>query len=399
MSGGSAAKKQPNNFIAEWFGHRVYPIVAETRDSLRDQEAERCPFLTKVTGKKTGCVKRENSKGVCTISSTSNRTRQDWLVCPFRALDATMLDDAAHRLFGHAPGDDVSIVAVPVLESTKAADHVRKRVAAGKPTIVYFQNKLGGEISISPTDRSPEFSFDATMIELLPDSTGAINVGRYGIFEIQTMDFHGTYAKAVKNLNNARHMHQGEFGKSVESHPQWLSEGVEGPNIANAFKRTFYQMMFKFQIGAHDASAGCILAIPRAVWDSWQRHLGRPDLVEHSDGTWRLLQEGNEAVENPPAWIYVFDTEPSATDTPNSLTLWRVIGTDAATLSHYTLDLAPEAALATGGSVDRLRDSITLRLAKYLPELRPAPKARTRGVKGNAGPDGAVTVREPENPP
>ncbi|MGW3371716.1 hypothetical protein [Streptomyces hydrogenans] len=326
-------------------------------------------------------MKQKNSKGVCTISSTSNGERQDWLACPFRALDVPMLHDAAHRLFGYAPGDDVSIVAVPVLEKPQAADDLRKRVSEGKPTIVYFQNKLGGEISISSTDRSPEFSFDATMIELLPGDAGAVTVGQYGIFEIQTMDFHGTYAKAVRNLDNARHMHKGEFGASVESHPQWLSEGVEGPNIANAFKRTFYQMMFKFQIGAHDTSAGCILAIPRAVWDSWQRHLGRPDLVPHPDGTWRLMQEGNDPVDNPPAWIYVFDTELSATNTPNPLRLWRVIGTDAAALSHYTLDVAPEAALEAGGSVDRLRDSITLRLSKYLPELRPARKARAVRTK------------------
>ncbi|GAA2875902.1 hypothetical protein GCM10010524_04110 [Streptomyces mexicanus] len=384
MPRGSAAKKQPNNFIAEWFGHRVYPVVAETALSLADQEAERCPFLTDVTGKKSLCIKKPNSKGVCTISSTSNGTRQDWLACPYRALDLSMLDDAARRLFRHAPGDDVQMVAVPVLEVKKTADDVRKRVAAGKPTIVYFQNKLGGEISISPTDRSPEFSFDSTMIELLPDPNGAITVGRYGVFEIQTMDFHGTYSRAVANLSSARHMHKGEFGKSVESHPQWLSEGVEGPNIANAFKRTFYQMMFKFQVGAHDASAGCILAIPRAVWESWQRHLGRPELVSHPDGTWRLMREDDEPVENPPAWIYVFDTELSASKTPNSLTLWRVIGTDAAALSHYTLDVAPEAALEAGGSVDRLRDSITLRLSKYLPELRPKPMARTRGAQGVA---------------
>lgn len=382
--GGTKAKKEPGNFIAEWFGHRVYPVVAETPMSLQDQGAERCPFLTEVTGKQTKCVKRANSKGVCTISSTSNGSRQDWLACPFRALDREMLHDAAHRLFGHAQGDDVSIVAVPVLEDKTAAEEVRKRVAAGRPTIVYFQNKLGGEISISPTDRSPEFSFDATMIELLPDESGALTVGRYGVFEIQTMDFHGTYQRAVENLRSARHMHAGEFGDAVASHPQWLSEKVEGPNIANAFKRTFYQMMFKFQVGAHDSSAGCILAIPRAVWDSWQRHLGRPDLVEYGDGTWRLVQVGNEPVENPPAWIYVFDVEESATTTPNPLTLWRVIGTDAATLSHYTLDVAPEAALEAGGSVDRLRSQITMRLAKYLPELSPT-KGRIKKAAAGAG--------------
>ncbi|MCX5406191.1 NotI family restriction endonuclease [Streptomyces sp. NBC_00335] len=385
MSGGGAkAKKEPGNFIAEWFGHRVYPVVAETASSLADQSAQRCPFLTEVTGKQTKCVKRANSAGVCTISSNSNGPRQDWLACPFRALDLPMLHDAAHRLFGYAKGDDVSIVAVPKLEEKPVAADVRKRVAAGEPTIVYFQNKLGGEISISPTDRSPEFSFDATMIELVPDSSGELSVGRYGVFEIQTMDFHGTYQAAVANLRNARHMHAGEFGETIASHPQWLSERVEGPNIANAFKRTFYQMMFKFQVGAHEASAGCILAIPRAVWESWQRHLGRPDLVDHGDGTVRLVRPGDTPLENPPAWIYVFDTEVSDTCTPNALNLWRVIGTDAATLGHYTLDVAPEAALAAGGSVDRLHSVITQRLSKYLPELKPT-HGRIKKAAAGAG--------------
>ncbi|WP_324608513.1 hypothetical protein [Streptomyces sp. ATexAB-D23] len=301
-----------------------------------------------------------------------------------------MLIDAAHRLFGYVTDDDVKIIAATVLADKTEADDLRKRVAAGKPSIVYFQNKLGGEISISPTDRSPEFSFDATMIELLSDTDGALAVGRYGIFEIQTMDFHGTYRKSVELLRWARHAHKGEFGESIATHPQWLSEGIEGPNIANAFKRTFYQMMFKFQIGAHDASAGCIFAIPRAVWESWQRHLGRPDLVEHADGTWRLVQDGHQPDDDPPAWIYVFDVEQSETQTPNSLNLWRVIGTNAAALSHYTLDVSPEAALATGGSVGRLRETITMRLAKYLPELRPAPK--TRHGKANGVSKGQMTL-------
>ncbi|MFH0518813.1 hypothetical protein ACHBTE_16775 [Streptomyces sp. M41] len=374
MSGGTA--KKANNYIAEWFGHRMYPVVAETPTSLSDQEAERCPFLTTATSKDTKCVKRKNSKGVCTINSTSNGAPQDWLACPFRALDSAMLQDAAHRLFGHAADADVKIVAASVLSKKKEADDLRERVAAGKPSIVYFQNKLGGEISINSTDRSPEFSFDSTMIELVPDSNGSIAIGQYGIFEIQTMDFHGTYRKSVELLRFARHAHKGEFKESIATHPQWLSEGVQGPNIANAFKRTFYQMMFKFQIGAHSDSAGCILAIPLAVWQSWQRHLGRPDLIKVDDGTWRLAKEGNEPVEDPPAWIYVFDIDQSETHTPNNLKITHVIGTDAATLSHYTLDVAPDAALESGGSVDRLRETITLRLSKYLTELKPAPKIK-----------------------
>jgi len=144
---------------------------------------------------------------------------------------------------------------------------------------------------------------------------------------------------------------------------------VEGPNIANVFKRTFYQMMFKFQIGAHGKSAGCVFAIPRSVWDSWQRHLGKPDLVEHHDGTWRLAIPEKMSDECPPAWIYVFDVAESAQTSPNEIALWRVIGTDAEALGFYALELAPEAALDAGGSVDRLLETVRIRLRPYLPEL------------------------------
>lgn len=363
-------RRGPNNFIGEWFGHRVYPIVADLPQARADQQHKRCPFLTEVTGAATECIKADQSKGVCTISSTSNGTRQDWLVCPFRALDERILDDAARRLFEHDRDSDISLVPAKNLETQAGADRFREAVNAGKPSLIYFQNKLGGEISISPTPRSPEFSFDATMVEVLSgEMPGTLRLGRYGIFEIQTMDFHGTYKAAVNNLVNALHLHRDDFGQAVEGHPEWLAEKVEGPNIANVFKRTFYQMMFKFQIGDHGLSAGCIFAIPRAVWDSWQRHLGAPDLVDHGDGTWRLKAESHDLDEKPPAWIYVFDTNESASESPNTLVLWRVIGTSAEALAHYALDVAPRAALEAGGSVDRLLTSVKTRLLPYLPEL------------------------------
>jgi len=169
-----------------------------------------------------------------------------------------------------------------------------------------------------------------------------------------------------------------EFKQQIDSHQHLIAQGAESPNYANIFKRTFYQMMFKFQVGAHDTSAGCIFAIPRAVWESWQKHLGAPKLIEAPDGTWRLSKPDVDFDISPRAWIYVFDTEVSATHTPNKLNLWRVVGTDAPTLSYFALEVAPEAALEAGGSVDRLHDRITTRLAAYLPELGPAPRRRTK---------------------
>ena len=85
--------------IAEWFGHRVFPVVATGDIAASDQHSHRCPFLTQTLQASTGCVKAVNSRGVCTISATSNGSRQDWLVCPYRALDDGLLADMVKRLY------------------------------------------------------------------------------------------------------------------------------------------------------------------------------------------------------------------------------------------------------------------------------------------------------------
>jgi len=278
-------------------------------------------------------------------------------------------------MFGHDPLD-MNVVAAPVLGDANEAVAFRAEVHAGTPCLVYFQNRLGGEISLRATDRSPELSFDATLVEIVPVENGGLTLGRYGVLEIQTMDFHGTYASAVKNLAAALHLHQDDFGSAVADHPEWLGEAVEGPNIANVFKRTFYQMMFKFQLGSHSRSAGCVFAIPEAVWDSWQRHLGKPDLIAIGDGTFRLAQ--SERGEAPSAWIYVFDLDASAQVSPNRLRLRKVIGTSAAALSHYALDVAPMAAMEPGSAADGLLDAIRTRLGLVLDDFRPQPPRRRR---------------------
>ncbi len=370
-SAGSLESMSKKNHVAEWYGHRVYPVVAASPEALADQQSRRCPFLSDATGQTRRCVKAPTSQGVCTVSSLSNGPRQDWLVCPFRALDDALLDDVVRRLFGYASTDDVTLLAAPALADEARRGQIREIVASGRPAIVYFQSKLGGEITVPRTERSPELSLDATLAELLPPAEGqGLQVGRYGIFEVQTMDYHGSYTHAVNALNGALDLHGGQFHQILAANAEWLARKVEGPNIANVFKRTFYQMMFKFQIGAHGSSAGCALAIPRAVWDSWQRHLGKPDLIPHPDGTWRLAAEQPEPADaKPPAWIYVFDIDVSDTDTPNQLTLWRVIGTDASAVAHYALDVAPQAALEEGSSVDRILLGLRRRLAEYLPEV------------------------------
>lgn len=374
----SRSSRGNGNVISEWFGHRIYPVVADIPTARADQTEERCPFLSAAMNEMQPCTKAANSRGVCTISSSSNSTRQDWLACPFRALDSNLLDDATRRLFGYLPDDDINLTSVLRLRDESAAAQFRSKVRAGVPSVVYFQSKLGGEISISATDRSPEFSFDSTMVEVSAGDDGELRLCRHGIFEIQTMDFHGSYRAATKNLRDALRLHGERFSTMIADHPEWASEGVEGPNIANVFKRTFYQMMFKFQIGAHGHSAGCVLAIPTAVWESWQRHLGRPELVCHRDGTYRLAVPDDEMAqqEPPPAWLYIFDVEPSSQMTPNQILVQRVVGTSAAAFSYWALEAAPAAALSMGGSADQLLERIQIRLATYLPELRSVHRPR-----------------------
>lgn len=346
------------NFVGEWYGHRVYPVPSVPTIGLDDQRRERCPFLSTALDTTVKCVKPPASAGVCTISTRAGVDRQDWIVCPYRVLDLDMWTNVSARLFG-GPPESLLLVAGPQLAKDDVQRRVLAHLAGGERALVYVQDKLGGEISIARTPRSPEFSFDVTIAELiLQDSV--VQVGRYGILEIQTMDFHGSYRAVVTNLRDALRLHGDGFHKALQSNERWLSERIEGPNISNVFKRTFYQMMLKFQVGAQASCAGCVLAIPEAVWESWQRHLGAPNLVRRGD-VYEMLAPDREFAGPPPAWIYVFDLDPSG-PSPNPIRIKKVIATDAESVAHYALRVAPEAAVGVGGSLDRVPVSIALRL-------------------------------------
>jgi len=135
--------------------------------------------------------------------------------------------------------------------------------------------------------------------------------------------------------------------------------------------------MLKFQIGADVDCGGCVLALPQSVWDSWQRHLGRPDLQSREDGTFALVEPGKKLASRVAAWIYVFDIEASETATPNRIVLRRVIATDADAIAHYALKVAPQAAVAGTGSSDRVLASISRRLITWWPQLQ-SPRSQAR---------------------
>jgi hypothetical protein len=288
------------------------------------------------------------------------------------------------RLYAMAEHTPLLIRPAKALEDPTVRAETLRATAPQDPrrVFLYFQDKLGGEIGLPRTPASPELSFDITIIELLPPDPAsaldsnlpelAVRAGKYGVIEVQTTDTHGTYKHAVNAMTNALDLHGGQFHRMLAENPEWAGREIEGPNISNVFKRTFYQIAFKFQVTRRDTSTGCVLALPRPVWDSWQPFLGAPELRSQHDGTWRLLDD-HEA--SPADWIYVFDIDDQSDPGggPAALKVHLIIGTDAATLSRAAFDIAPAKAVEYGAGVDAVVSAIIRRLAAYLPSITALP--------------------------
>ena len=361
--------------IAEWFGHRIFPAVSASDASVDDQRAGRCPFLTQTLKRNAPCVKAPNSRGVCTISASSNGPRQDWLVCPYRALDDGLLADMVCRLYGIPPLDAVLIRPVVALDEEAGRAEILSAVQGPDRVFVYFQDKLGGEISLARTGASPELSFDITVVELLParsdaltdvPSEPAISVGNYGVIELQTTDTHGSYGRAVKALNDALDLHTNHFPEQLAQNPEWAGRSFAKDRTFQTFSSApSTRSPLSFRSQSATPRLLCALALPKPVWDSWQPFLGAPELHELPDGTWRSLDDQET---QPSDWIYVFDidTEPGPNGHPAPIRVSLVIGTDAATLSRAAFEIAPARAIAHGGEHDAVIETITRRLGRYL---------------------------------
>ena len=356
------------NSVSEWFGHRVCPTVATNVSAQAAQQKGICPFLTVAFGTKSPrlCVKQANSRGVCTVSSDSNGSRQDWVVCPYRTIDSPIFLHSTRRLFEVPKGADVLLVPAPALRDKRRREEVNRHLNEHKPAFVFFMDKLGGEIDLPGSKRSPKFKLDATIVELRAPSASMPEIGRYAVVEVQTMDFHGSYRYATTSLTNALRLHPKNFAKQLRENPQWASEEIEGPNISNVFKRTIYQILFKLRLGLQPECAGCVLALPQAVWDSWQPHLGAPEFVRLPDQTWSL--EGHPVPTKQAGWLSVFDIDERSKVSPNPIVVKQEIRLDVEMLSKLAFEIAPEEAMKHIGGDVGIKTLIQRRMAEFWPE-------------------------------
>lgn len=370
VEGGDGKKRKSDknaNYISEWYGRRIYPKVNLNSKDATSKNFSTCPFLSNALGTQASCVKGENSAGVCTISSVSNGTRQDWLVCPYRVIDSGLVGHACRLLFGVQRA--VFPKPVSVLGQAAEAAALKDEIARFGSAYVFFQDKLGGEISVSSTQSSPEISFDVTLVEITARGDD-FEVSRYGILEIQTMDYHGSYKRAVGDLRDAHRLHRSQFPSSLEKNLQWAANGIEGPNIANVFKRTFYQMMLKFKLAGQGAVAGTMLALPAAVWDSWQPFLGAPRADDDESGLHSVsIEEALKLPDTEKAFICLFDLDSSSSCSISPVSIDKTLRVSPERLVEHAFHEVPSNIVSNLETTDLVISRIKTRLKKWWPGI------------------------------
>jgi hypothetical protein len=249
-----------------------------------------------------------------------------------------------------------SLLLLPV---TALNVEVRRRsivsaLSSGGRVFLFSGNKMGGELELAETIASPGASVDISVIEVeSTDEDGVPNgYGEHFFYEIQTADFHGSPLHAAGLLKKACP----KGGNSENYHSNLLSQveicgtGVEGPNKANIFKRTIYQMLFKIALAQHSHSAGFAIVLPAPVWDSWLTHLGRPSLdsIAGERGQFALLSpsEKQDGFAGGKATIYVFDIDRESPESPSPLRIIRQISCSSGALAYFTFEEAARQALA-----------------------------------------------------
>ncbi len=340
----------PANLVSEWYGVRLYPSAADALQAMDRLRSKQCPYLSDALEEAVGCIKRANSSGVCTVTTTKMGTK-DWVVCPYRVLEREIISEVTRVIFSDRRQD---IAVYPVVHLGDEARCARILDRARHGTVyLFYQDKLGGEINISGSAETPELSFDITIVECGFDD-GWLLLKRYGIFEVQTMDFHGSYRHAVRALEQAVDLHGDAFAQQVDENQSWLGRNIEGLNLANVFKRTIYQTILKLGLGRKDRCAGVILGLPEAVWESWAPHLGG------------LGWEGDDE-DTDGSWLLIFSPQGPGSDAER--TIRRVIPIKASTLVRRAFMVVPEKIQET--AMPSLFEGILRRTRSFYSSTRP----------------------------
>ena len=346
-------KSPGSNFISEWYGVRLYPSASGTSVPITSLQSGRCSFLSNTLGATTQCVKSPNSSGVCTITTTKTEIR-DWIVCPYRALEPQLIQEVTRRIFSDVR-KELPVYPVVHLEDAGRRSEIFER-ASREIVYIFFQDKLGGEINVKGSSTTPELSFDITIVECRSEDNWLI-LKRYGLFEVQTMDFHGSYRHAVKALKAAVDLHADDFTVQVERNQEWLGRKIEGPNIANVFKRTIYQLILKFDIAGRDRCAGVVLGLPEAVWNSWGPHFGGLAWADDSGDEF-----GN-------SWIFVLRPEQHRKSGYSKMEIHKEIRVEAQTLVRRAFTIVPEK--MAENMLPGIFENIVLRTRRFYKDTKP----------------------------
>lgn len=379
------------NFIAEWFGHRVWPRVDASSAAVYNQSGRLCPFISIATGLERQCIKSgrgyDEPVGVCTISSDSNGLRQDWLACPYRTLDQhfTLLNTAIRTAFKIPHSTAILSFPVSALLKEEVHSQIKNSLKTKECRVFIFSaDKLGGEVDIPETNMSPGAKVDMSVIELIglgiPSKTPP-TFGRHIFYEIQTADFHGSPLHAATLLKQACPSgSRDEFHRSLIGAEELCGTGVEGPNKANIFKRTIYQMLFKIELSMEDNSAGFVIVLPEPVWESWLRHLGRPVTINDpgQPNLSYLLAPGQDYTQfstKIPASIIIFDIDRDSLESPQPLKVLKTVATNSLSLIHYAFSVASQKALEQQ-VIRRYRDALTQRIIAGWHHILPEEEGR-----------------------
>jgi hypothetical protein len=142
------------------------------------------------------------------------------------------------------------------------------------------------------------------------------------------------------------------------------------PSRGNFISEWFGQRIYPdVRLSKNEAAAGTILALPEAVWDSWQPFLGRPTIEKVSDSEFRITGSDTKSYHGTNAWIFVFDLNAQATESISPVRVKSRIRVSATDLVQHAFVAVPNTMLRVVKTDDLLLRRIQDRIRKAIPTL------------------------------